>query len=85
MLAELTLIPTNSAEEAGRIIENYKIYENKPPDLIKERKDPEILQQVLYIKNHNFALLCNTERLIPPRSILCIYTIGTYILYLNNF
>jgi DNA excision repair protein ERCC-1 len=47
ILADLVLIPTNSAEEAGRIIENYKIYENKPADMIKEQKDPGLLQQVI--------------------------------------
>ena len=46
MLADLTIIPANTAEEAGRILENYKIYENKPPDFIQEKQDPSILQQV---------------------------------------
>lgn len=46
MLTELTLIPAYSAEEAGRILENYKIYENKPPEFIQEKQDPSIVQQV---------------------------------------
>jgi len=46
MLADLTIIPANSAEEAGKILENYKIYENKPPDFIQEKQDPNTLQQV---------------------------------------
>lgn len=28
-----------SFEEAGKIIETYKIYENKPADLIKEKSE----------------------------------------------
>jgi len=47
MLADLTIIPVYSAEEAGRILENYKIYENKPPDMIQERQDPNSMQQVV--------------------------------------
>jgi len=47
MLADLTIIPAYSAEEIGRILENYKIYENKPPDFIQEKQDPSVLQQVM--------------------------------------
>lgn len=38
-LAEMTLMLAWSQEEAGRIIEVYKIYENKPPDMIMEKQD----------------------------------------------
>lgn len=37
ILADLTLILAWSFEEAGKIIETYKIYENKPSDNIRER------------------------------------------------
>ncbi|XP_050509694.1 DNA excision repair protein ERCC-1 [Diabrotica virgifera virgifera] len=37
ILADLTLILAWSSEEAGKIIETYKIYENKPADYIKEK------------------------------------------------
>lgn len=37
ILADLTLILAWSFEEAGKIIETYKIYENKPSDDIRER------------------------------------------------
>ncbi|KAJ8921886.1 hypothetical protein NQ315_008519 [Exocentrus adspersus] len=37
ILADLTLILAWSPEEAGKIIETYKIYENKPADSIRER------------------------------------------------
>lgn len=36
-----------SAEEAGRIIETYKIFENKPPDMIMERQESGPYQKVL--------------------------------------
>ena len=35
-----------SAEEAGKIVETYKAYENKPPDMIMERSDTAPLQKV---------------------------------------
>ncbi|XP_056648668.1 DNA excision repair protein ERCC-1 [Diorhabda sublineata] len=37
ILADLTLILAWSPEEAGKIIETYKIYENKPAESIKEK------------------------------------------------
>lgn len=39
ILADLTLILAWSFDEAGKIIETYKIYENKPADNIRERKE----------------------------------------------
>ncbi|XP_048514651.1 DNA excision repair protein ERCC-1 isoform X1 [Athalia rosae] len=39
ILADLTLMLAWNAEEAGKIIETYKIYENKPPDMIMEKGD----------------------------------------------
>ncbi|XP_060528138.1 DNA excision repair protein ERCC-1 [Cylas formicarius] len=39
ILADLTLILAWSAEEAGKIIETYKIYENKPPDNIMGKSE----------------------------------------------
>ena len=38
-LADLTLMLAWNQEEAGRIIEVYKIFENKPPDMIMEKQD----------------------------------------------
>lgn len=35
-----------SAEDAGKIIETYKAYENKPPDNIMERSDSAPHQKV---------------------------------------
>lgn len=37
LLADLTLMLAWNAEEAGKIIETYKLFETKPPDLIMAR------------------------------------------------
>ncbi|KAK9875003.1 hypothetical protein WA026_005814 [Henosepilachna vigintioctopunctata] len=39
ILADMTLILAWSAEEAGKILETYKIYENKPADNIMEKSE----------------------------------------------
>lgn len=36
-----------SVEDAGKIIETYKAYENKPPDVIMERSDTAPHQKVI--------------------------------------
>lgn len=46
MLADLTIMPCHSVEEAGKLLETYKIYENKPPDVIQEKQDSNSVQQV---------------------------------------
>ncbi|CAD1476783.1 unnamed protein product, partial [Heterotrigona itama] len=46
ILADLTLILAWSAEDAGKIIETYKIYENKSPDAIMERSDTAPYQKL---------------------------------------
>ena len=47
-LAEMTLMLAWSQEEAGRIIEVYKMYENKPPDMIMEKQDSNPYSKVCY-------------------------------------
>ncbi|XP_076758989.1 DNA excision repair protein Ercc1 [Xylocopa sonorina] len=47
ILADLTLMLAWNAEDAGRIIETYKIYENKPPDAIMERSDTAPYQKLV--------------------------------------
>lgn len=39
VLCDLTLMLAWSNEEAGKIIETYKVFEHKPPDLIMEKQD----------------------------------------------
>ncbi|KAK2150844.1 hypothetical protein LSH36_386g02007 [Paralvinella palmiformis] len=46
ILADCTLILAFSANEAGRYLETYKAYENKPPDLIMERADGDYMTRV---------------------------------------
>jgi len=38
-LADLTLMLAWNAEEAGKMVETYKLFENRPPDLIMERSE----------------------------------------------
>ncbi|KAJ3640767.1 hypothetical protein Zmor_027310 [Zophobas morio] len=57
ILADLTLVLAWSAEEAGKILETYKIYENKPADNIMERGESSpyirLLQVLTSIKPIN--------------------------------
>ena len=41
ILSELTLMLAWSQEEAGKILESYKVFENKPPDMIMEKANPD--------------------------------------------
>lgn len=41
ILADLTLMLAWSQEEAGKILETYKAFENKPPDMIMEKANPD--------------------------------------------
>ncbi|OAD61645.1 DNA excision repair protein ERCC-1 [Eufriesea mexicana] len=47
ILADLTLMLAWNAEDAGKIIETYKIYENKPPDAIMERSETAPYQKLV--------------------------------------
>lgn len=48
-LADLTLMLAWNAQEAGRIVETYKMFENKPPDLIMERAEQAPHQKVIIL------------------------------------
>lgn len=47
ILADLTLMLAWNAEDAGRIIETYKIYEKKPPDMIMEKNETGVQQRLI--------------------------------------
>ncbi|XP_069684695.1 DNA excision repair protein ERCC-1 isoform X2 [Periplaneta americana] len=47
ILTDVTLMLAWSAEEAGRIIETYKIFEHKPPDLIMEKQENSPYQKLV--------------------------------------
>lgn len=49
LLADLTLMLAWSAEEAGKIIETYKIFEHKPPDMIMERQESDPHVKVSFV------------------------------------
>lgn len=46
LLADLTLMLAWTAEEAGKIVETYKLMEHKPPDAIMERPEKFPYQKV---------------------------------------
>ncbi|XP_041036028.1 DNA excision repair protein ERCC-1 isoform X2 [Carcharodon carcharias] len=46
LLADCTLILAWSSEEAGRYLETYKAYENKPSDVLKERVENDYVSKV---------------------------------------
>ncbi|XP_043940272.1 DNA excision repair protein ERCC-1 [Protopterus annectens] len=46
ILADCTLILAWSPEEAGRYLETYKSYENKPADALKERMESDFVSQM---------------------------------------
>ena len=41
ILSELTLILAWNHDEAGKILETYKTFESKPPDMIMEKSNPD--------------------------------------------
>lgn len=49
LVADLTLMLAWSSEEAGKLIETYKIFENKPPDLIMEKSEGDDYSRVRFI------------------------------------
>lgn len=48
LLADLTLMLAWNAEEAGKMIETYKLFENKAPDLIMPRAQQYPHQKVIW-------------------------------------
>ena len=66
ILSELTLMLAWSPEEAGKILETYKVFENKPPDMIMEKANPnphsrliEALTTVKSVNKTDAATLIN--------------------------
>ncbi|XP_032512714.2 DNA excision repair protein ERCC-1 isoform X1 [Danaus plexippus] len=47
LLTDMTLMLAWSPEESAKIIENYKIYENKPPDRIMEKIENDPHQKII--------------------------------------
>ena len=43
----LTILIVCSPEEAGRYLETYKVYENKPPDALLGQSEGEYLSKVM--------------------------------------
>ncbi|KAI9562461.1 putative D excision repair protein ERCC-1 isoform X1 [Daphnia sinensis] len=47
LLADLTLLLAWDAQEAGKIIETYKVFEHKPPDLIMGKQENDSIADAL--------------------------------------
>lgn len=47
----------HSPEEAGRYLETYKVYENKPPDALLGQSEGDYLSKVVL----NFCSLCTLQ------------------------
>lgn len=62
LLADLTLMLAWTPEEAGKIVETYKSFENKPPDLIMARAQQYPHQKVRF--KANLRLLVPMNKLI---------------------
>lgn len=59
----MTLILAWSPEEAGKIIETYKIYENKPADKIMEKSESSPYLKVFIIFSALFSFLMSINLL----------------------
>ncbi|XP_055357701.1 DNA excision repair protein ERCC-1-like [Paramacrobiotus metropolitanus] len=46
ILSDVTLVPAWSPEEAGKYLELYKIYENKPADMIRAQVEGDYMSQL---------------------------------------
>jgi len=47
ILEELTVMLAWNEQEAGKILETYKLYENKPPEMIMERTGTQVHEKVI--------------------------------------
>lgn len=50
-----------SPEEAGRYLETYKSYENKPADLLKEHVEKDYLSKVDYCTLHYITFIIQND------------------------
>lgn len=70
-----------NAHEAGKIIETYKVYENKPPDLIMGKQESDLKLQVITrslfrsIKNEPIIrdIACRSTSLPSRRGVFTLY------------
>lgn len=70
ILADCTLMLAWSAEEAGRYIETYKIYESKPADMLLERSDGDVFSKLV-------DALSSVKSINRPDAIKLLSSFGT--------
>jgi len=71
VLADLTMLLAWSAEEAARAIEVYKMFEHKPPDLIKEPR-PQATPSLRVIE-----AVCSVHRISRPDAMTLLVNFGS--------
>ncbi|XP_034652675.1 DNA excision repair protein ERCC-1 isoform X1 [Drosophila subobscura] len=69
LLADLTMMLAWNAEEAGKMIETYKQFEKRPPDLIMERVDSNPHQKLV-------AALTNIKPVNKTDAVTLLQTFG---------
>ncbi|XP_033250925.1 DNA excision repair protein ERCC-1-like isoform X2 [Drosophila miranda] len=69
LLADLTMMLAWNAEEAGKIIETYKQFEKRPPDLIMERVESNPHQKLV-------AALTNIKPVNKTDAVTLLQTFG---------
>lgn len=77
LLADLTLMLAWNAEEAGKIVETYKMFENKPPDLIMERAEQYPYQKLV-------SALTNIKPVNKTDAMTLIQNYGTLACMINS-
>ncbi|EAT40150.1 AAEL008081-PA [Aedes aegypti] len=77
LLADLTLMLAWNAEEAGKIVETYKMFENKPPDLIMERAEQYPYQKLV-------SALTNIKPVNKTDAMTLIQNYGTLANMINS-
>lgn len=81
LLADLTLMLAWTPEEAGKIVETYKMFENKPPDLIMARTQQYPHQKVRSI--HQYISMFSLFSLFLLFFDIFHYNILTWFLFLQ--
>lgn len=65
LLTDMTLMLAWSPEEAGKIIETYKIFEHKPPDLIMEKTESDIHNKVSNMRSDiTYWIIIHTSNIV---------------------
>lgn len=76
LLADLTLMLAWTPEEAGKIVETYKLFENKPPDLIMARAQQYPHQKVSQTNKRVAIIAYFNLKLRETQSFINLYLLN---------